>query len=77
MTDKSIQERLLKTAIKMNVFKKLENIEKEFGEFIRDMTEEMSIKEDKEAKLIVLEIVREASVEFYTKLKYRIEHGPS
>jgi len=64
-----IPERLLQAAINKQVSEKLGSLGSEIGEFTKGMTEADAM----EAKLMVLEMVRNAFGEFYTKMKARIE----
>ena len=64
-----IPERLLQAAITSSVSQELGVILRKLGDFTKTMTE----ADAKEAKLMVLEMVRTASGEFYTKMKSRIE----
>jgi hypothetical protein len=64
-----IPERLLQAAVSKQVSERLGSIGNEIGDFTKGMTE----ADAKEAKLMILEMVRAACGEFYTKMKTRIE----
>lgn len=64
-----IPERLLQAVVSKQVSEKLGSIGNELGEFTKGMTE----ADTKEARLMVLEMVRNACSDFYTKMKTRIE----
>jgi hypothetical protein len=66
-----LSERLLSAAIHKQVSEKLGSLGREIGEFTKGMTPE----DAKSAKLMILEMVRTACGEFYTKMKARIESG--
>ena len=66
-----IPERLLQAAISKQVSERLGTIGNEIGE----MTKGMNEADAKEAKLMVLEMVRTACGEFYEKMKVRIENS--
>lgn len=72
MSHPQIPERLLYAAISKQVSERLGTIGNEIGEFTKGMSE----ADAKEAKLMVLEMVRTACGEFYTKMKSRIEGKP-
>jgi len=62
-------ERLLQAAVERSLSEKLGGLFRELGDFTKGMTE----ADAQEAKLMILEMVRTASGEFYTKMKARIE----
>lgn len=64
-----IPERLLRAAVEKSVSEKLGSVGRELGELTKGMTE----ADAKEAKLMVLEMVRSACGVFYAKMKARIE----
>ena len=61
-----IPERLLQMAVEKQVSERL-------GTIGRELTKGMTEADAKEAKLMILEMVRNACGEFYTKMKTRIE----
>ena len=65
-----IPERLLQSAIRKGVTEKLGSFFREIGEFTKGMTE----ADATEAKLMILEMVNNASGEFYLSMKTRIEN---
>ncbi len=64
-----IPTRLLQAAIIKSVSEKLGILAAEYNEFTKNMTEE----DAKEARLMILEMMRNAFGEFYAKMKARIE----
>jgi len=66
-----IPERLLQAAISKGVSEKLGTFGRDLGEFTKGMTPE----DAKNAKLMLLEMMRNAFGEFYSKMKARIESG--
>lgn len=64
-----ISERLLQRAVNKMVSERLGTIGRDLGELTKGMTD----TDAKEAKLMVLEMVRAACGDFYTKMKTRIE----
>ena len=66
-----ISERVLQAGLQKAVSEKLGSLGHELGEFTKGMTEE----DAKSAKLMILEMVRNACGDFYTKMKTRIESG--
>ena len=64
-----IPERLIQAAIAKSVSEKLGGHFREFGE----LTKSMNTADATEAKFMLLEMVRTACGEFYTKMKARIE----
>ncbi len=64
-----LPDRLLQAAIERSVSEKLGTLFRELGE----LTKSMTTADAKEAKLMILEMVRNSSGEFYTKMMARIE----
>ena len=64
-----IPERLLQAAISKGVSEKLGGLARELGEFTKDM----SAGDAKNARLMLLEMMRNAFGEFYAKMQKRIE----
>lgn len=64
-----ISERVLQAAVSRGVSEKLGGLAQELGEFTKGMT----FEDAKTSKLMLLEMVRNACGEFYTKMKTRIE----
>ena len=64
-----IPERLLQLVVSKAVFEKLGSLGRDFNELVKGMTE----ADKQESQLMVLEMVRNACGEFYTKMKTRIE----
>ena len=65
----NIQERLIQGAITKVLSERMGTVAREFNEFTKDMTK----ADAKEAKIMLLEMSRNAFEEFYTKMKARIE----
>ena len=65
----NIPQRLIQGAITKVLSERMGTISRELNEFTKDMTK----AEAREAKLMLLEMSRNAFEEFYTKMKARIE----
>jgi hypothetical protein len=66
-----IPERLLQAAVTKGVSEKLGTLGREIGDFMKGMSEE----DAKAAKLLILEMMRNAFGEFYAKMQKRIENN--
>jgi hypothetical protein len=70
-TNSTLAEHLLRQAIRKNVSEKLGSFGREIGEF----TDGMSDQDKKAAKLMILEMTREACKDFCDKMEQRITNG--
>ena len=66
-----LSERLLQSLINRQVSERLGSIGREIGDFTKGMSEQ----DAKSTKLMILELVKTACDEFYTKMKSRVESG--
>lgn len=68
-TNQNISEKLLQMAIERSVSEKLNGLTREFGDFMKNMSE----ADKKAAGLMILGMVETACGDFFTKMKARIE----
>jgi len=73
MKKESIEEKILKVAIKGFAFKKLHDVEEEACNLIR----EIELSDHEEAKLKILKIIIESCDEFCNEMKTRIKNSSS
>lgn len=67
---RNLPDRLLQAAISKSVAERLRGLDQEFSELTESMTE----ADAKAAKLMILEMMRNACGDFYVKVKARLEN---